>query len=263
VSAKITRTSTSSRSATIKAREGAFEGTGGGNEVPVEEADDDFMPIHGDDETPLDYGDDDHDEDGRQGIAATSGRQGRAAITSFDERFTDLMGFKQKFGHCNVPRTKSGEYKSLGEWCSNLRKAYKKIQKRETPNIILTQENIQQLDDAGFKWNVSISTSMTFDERYAELIKFKEKAGHCNVPQTKSDGYQSLGRWCSKLRVSYKKIQKSEIPNRKLTQEMTHQLDDAGFNWSVSTCRTFEERYAELMKYKLKVGHCNVPQTKK
>ena len=144
----------SSRSATIKAREGTFKGTRGGSEVPVEEADDNCMPIHGDDESPLDYADADHDEDGRQGIVAKSARQGSSEIKSFDERFTALIGFKQKFGHCNVQRKKSGEYQSLGKWCSHLRTAYKKIHKRETPDRKLTQENIRQLEVEGFRWSI-------------------------------------------------------------------------------------------------------------
>jgi len=135
--------------------------------------------------------------------------------------------------------------------------SYKKIQKNETPPMKLTEENIQQLEDAGFKW--SLSTSRTFDERYAELMKFKEKVGHCNVPRKQSGEYQSLANWCSHLRNSYKKIQKNETPNIKLTEENIQQLEDAGFKWSLS--RTFDEWHAELMKYKEKVGHCNVPQS--
>ena len=73
----------------------------------------------------------------------------------------------------------------------------------------------------------------TFDERFAELMRFKEKVGHCNVPQTKSGGYQSLGIWCKHLRTSYKKIQKSETPNNKVTEENIQQLEDAGFRWSL------------------------------
>ena len=140
------------------------------------------------------------------------------------------MDFKHKFGHCNVPRTKSSEYKSLGKWCSKLRGAYNKIQKGETPDRNLTPEMIQQLNDAGFKWRLS----RTFDERFAELMKFKEKFDHCNVPQKKSGEYQSLGKWCNHLRTAYKKIQKRETQHRKLTPENIRKLEDAGFKWSLA-----------------------------
>jgi len=166
------------------------------------------------------------------------------------------MGFKQKFGHCNVPR-RTAEYQSLGIWCSHLRTSYKQFQNGETPSNKLTPENMQQLEDASFKW--SVSTARTFDERYAELMKYKEMVGHFNVPR-RSVEYQSLGRWCSHLRTSYKRTQKGQTPNIILTPENMQQLEDAGFKWSLSTSRTFDERYAELMKYKEKVGHCNVPK---
>ena len=192
---------------------------------------------------------------------AKSAQQGRPAIKSWDERVTDLMGFKQKFGHCNVPQRRYDEYQSLGSWCKTLRTAYNKIQQGETPRLKLTEENIRQLEDAGFKW--SLSPCRTFDELYAELMKYKEKSGHCNVPKSNSGEYQSLGNWCNTVRTAYKKIQQGETPQTKLTQEMIQQLEDAGFMWSVSTSpyRTFDEWYAELMKYKDKSGHCNAPRT--
>jgi len=227
----------------------SFEGTGMGIEAEEE-------PVVEEDVTSLDDGDDDHDdEDGNTIIVAEHDQQVRVPKKSFDERFTDLMDYKQKFGHCDVPQTNSGEYKSLGNWCTNLRTAYKKIQKNETSNHTLTKDNIQKLEDAGFKWRVS--TSSTFDERFAELMKFKEKVGHCNAPQKRSGEYKSLGSWCSDLRTSYKKIQKKETPKYKLTEENIQQLEDAGFKLSLTT---FDKRYAELMRYKEKVGHCNVPQ---
>ena len=232
---------------TTKAREGTFGGTGMGIEAEEE-------PVVEEDVTWLDDGDDDHDEDSNTTIVAEHDQQVRASRKSFDERFTDLMDYKQKFGHCDVPQTKAGGYKSLGNWCSDLRKAYNKIQKSETPCYKLSQENMLQLEDAGFKWRVS----RTFDERYAELMKFKEKVGHCNVSRNKSGEYKSLGKWCSHLRTSYNKIQKKETPNRKLSQENIQKLEDAGFEWSLLS--TFDERYAELMKYKEKFHHCNVPQ---
>jgi hypothetical protein len=53
-------------------------------------------------------------------------RKRREPIQSFDDRFNDLMAFKAKYGHCDVPRT--GDYISLGRWCIKSRGSYKKIQ---------------------------------------------------------------------------------------------------------------------------------------
>jgi len=248
------------RRAATKAREGIFEGTSRGIEAE-EEAYDDFKPVEPveEDGSPVDDGDDDHDEDGNKSKVAERAQDDGSTHKSFDERFKALMDFKLKVGHCDVPGMKSGEYQSLGRWCYNLRVSYKKIHKNEKPNSKLTEENIRQLEDAGFKWNVS--TSRSFDERYAELLKHKEKFGHCNVQRTKSGEYQSLAVWCNDLRTSYKKIQRRESPNYKLTQENIRQLEDAGFMWSLATRKMFGDWYAELMKYKEKFGHCNAPRT--
>jgi len=67
------------------------------------------MQVDEEDGPPDDNGDNDHDEDGNKG--------GRPALISFAEHFKALMGFSQKFGHCNVPQRKSGEYQSLGVLC--------------------------------------------------------------------------------------------------------------------------------------------------
>ena len=56
------------------------------------------MPIHDEAGSPLDDRNADHDEDGNKSMLAKCAQQGRSAIKSSDQRFTDLMGFKQKFG---------------------------------------------------------------------------------------------------------------------------------------------------------------------
>ena len=91
----------SGRRAMTKARKGTFEGTRRGIEAD-EEADDDFTPVVEEDGPPVDDVHDDHDEDVNMSMLAERAQQGRAAIKSFDERFKDLMGYKEKAGHCNV-----------------------------------------------------------------------------------------------------------------------------------------------------------------
>ena len=139
-------------------------------------------------------------------------RKRPAPKKSFDDRFNDLMAFKAKYGHCDVPLT--GENATLGKWCSSvLRSAYKKIQNNQTPNMNLSDENIQRLNDAGFKWSVKGK----FYKRFNDLMSFKAKYGHCDV--FLNGDYISLGQWCSEVRVSYKKIQNNQKPRMKLSDE--------------------------------------------
>jgi hypothetical protein len=60
-------------------------------------------------------------------------------------------------------------------------------------------------------------------------MAFKAKYGHYDVPRTGEN--VSLGRWCSALRVSYKKIQNNQKPKMKLSNEQIRRLNDAGFKW--------------------------------
>ena len=66
------------------------------------------------------------------------------------QRFNDLMAFKAKYGHCNVSQL--SENASLGQWCSELRVSYKKIQNNQKPRTKLSDAQIQWLNDAGFMW---------------------------------------------------------------------------------------------------------------
>ena len=71
--------------------------------------------------------------------SATRFHKARKGHTIFDERFKDLMAFKEEFGHCNVPQTqsRSNKYYSLGTWCCNIRKSFKAIKegKLSKPDI--------------------------------------------------------------------------------------------------------------------------------
>jgi hypothetical protein len=147
----------------------------------------------------------------------------REHMKAFDDRFNDLMSFKAKYGHCDVPRT--GENVSLGKWCSEVRSSYKKIQNNQMPNNKLSDEQIQRLYDAGFKW----SLQGKFDERFNDLMSFKAKYGHCDVLCTGEN--VSLGKWCSEVRSSYKKIQNNKKPKMNLSDEQIQRLNDAGFKW--------------------------------
>jgi hypothetical protein len=188
-------------------------------------------------------------------IQQTSGnkRKRQAPIQSFDDRFNDLMAFKAKYDHCDVPRT--GENASLGQWCCGLRGSYKKIQNNQKPKRKLSDAQIQRLNDAGFNWSLGKAKS-GFDEHFNDLMAFKAKYGHCDVSCNGEDA--SLGKWCSKLRGSYQKIQNNQKPNNKLLDEQIQRLSDAGFKWSLKVGSGFDERFIDLMAFKAKYGHCDV-----
>ena len=70
----------------------------------------------------------------------------------FEKHCRELMAFKEEFGHCNVPRCVNNP--SLGQWCSKMRAAYKKIQKGLKANHNLSQDRVERLEEIGFQWQV-------------------------------------------------------------------------------------------------------------
>jgi hypothetical protein len=151
---------------------------------------------------------------------------------TFDERFKDLMAFKAKFGHCNVPKTRSSNnmYLSLGLWCGNVRRSYKAIKEGGIPrNYKLSKADMKRLENAGFEWNFC----KPFDERFKDLMAFKAKFRHCNVPCTNSSTnmHFSLGVWCSDIRRSYKAIKMGGKLRCKLSKANMKRLEKAGFEW--------------------------------
>ena len=76
----------------------------------------------------------------------------------FAERLNSLIEFKGEHGHCNVPtctrkKDQSRKYYTLGLWCGNVRRAYKRtMQQNKKPTMKLKDEHIKLLDEVGFRW---------------------------------------------------------------------------------------------------------------
>ncbi|MCR4289662.1 MAG: Helicase associated domain protein [Candidatus Scalindua sp.] len=104
------------------------------------------------------------------------------------------------------------------------------------------QESITAMciDKLGFTWDI----------RYGELIKFKERFGNCNVSTKWTDNMQ-LGSWVSTQRQYYY--------SKKLNGERFKRLESIGFIWDKLEFE-WQEMFDALKKFKENHGHCNVPQ---
>ena len=91
-----------------------------------------------------------------------------------------------------------------------MRYSYNKIQQGQTPHRNLTQDQIERLEEIGFKWILTNITEI-FEQHCHDLEAFTSKFGHCNVP-CKDSVNPSLGNWCNKLRCSYNQIQQGQTP---------------------------------------------------
>ena len=131
---------------------------------------------------------------------------------TWKERFDELLEYKKIYNDCEVPngRKKHEEYAQLGNWVQQQRGIKKTGQ--------LHPERIRLLEGVGFSWNSS-RAGEPWEVRYAELLKFREKYGNCDV-QVK---YPSLGAWVVNQRTNKKRD--------KLNTEQKHLLDEIGFIW--------------------------------
>jgi hypothetical protein len=102
----------------------------------------------------------------------------------------------------------------------------------------------------------SVSTSIVerlgnnWEERYGELIKYKEEHGDCDVPQNSST-HKSLGIWVARQRRCY---DRGELP-----KDRVDRLNALGFTWDL-LAKIWETRFSELCRYKEEHGDCNVPR---
>jgi len=163
--------------------------------------------------------------------------------SSWDGWFGKLKAFKERFGHCNVP-AKWKENPKLGIWVSC---------QRSRQQGKLSQERIRKLEKIGFDWGTSRRAGKSWEARYAELLRYKQAHGNCDVPNRWKED-PKLGKWVSSQRLLK---QQGE-----LSRERMWMLEEIGFNWGIRSrgaIKPWEARYAELLRYKQAHGNCDVP----
>ena len=176
-------------------------------------------------------------------------------VVSWDERLTELKQYKRVNGHCRVP----GKYtanQQLANWVAWQRHEYKKGK--------LLPEQIKSMNGIGFEWVlVKHTVRVSWDVRFDQLVEYKDKYGHCNISTLDGDNKQ-LGQWVHTQRTTYNK--------GKLPDEKINRLEGIGFSWAGGVSRGrrvlgrgkpsvgWDERFKELVQFKDKNRHCNVPR---
>ena len=84
------------------------------------------------------------------------------------------------------------------------------------------------LDLQGFTWETGTGQK-TWEQRFADLLKFKEAHGNCDVAKKNPDD-PSLGMWVVNQRSNKKR--------GKLTAEHERLLNDVGFIWAKKAPKT-------------------------
>ena len=155
-----------------------------------------------------------------------------------DQMYSSLLKFKNLYGNCNVPRGWQAN-PELSNWVNRQRRQYSAGQ--------LDKENIKQLEEIGFLWDIRQNI---WEERFSDLFLFKAKIGHCDVPDKWGEN-PKLSNWVGVQRRNYSK--------GKMDQERITRLNEIGFVWEPIDA-SWVERFSELIRFKELNGHCHVPQ---
>jgi hypothetical protein len=172
----------------------------------------------------------------------------------WNKHYEKLVEFKRKNGHCLVPR-RYQEDVSLGNWAHTQRHFHS--------NNTIRPDRKDLLDEIGFSWKVRVASDKNWHIEYEKLVEFKQKNGHCLVPQ-KYEEDPSLGTWVNRQRHFHS--------NNTIQLDRKDLLDEIGFVWEVratagnykkETDETWRKQYEKLVEFKQKHGHCIVPQRHK
>lgn len=156
---------------------------------------------------------------------------------SRDEWFGRLVAFKNREGHCRVPRPCIQDGVDLGRWVV--------YQRSLESQQLLNRDWVQRLTDLGFIWQ---PREEQWEEHFAALGVYKMRTGHCKVPVSHKELGLTLGRWVSKQRS-----RKAELDELRIKR-----LNELGFIWSELE-DAWESMFNALVRFKLREGHCLVP----
>jgi len=190
------------------------------------------------------------------GVNSNDSKSNKTNI-SWEERFKDLVKFKNKFKHLDVPRHLP-EYKSLYIWLKFQINAVKnnKLSSEKVSELVsigLIERTEKVLPDGQQKLNFEkeetntnnkpYSKRRTWNEYYLELIDYKIKFGNTQVSRY-DENYGSLGYWVYKQRLEFGK--------NKLDKNCIAKLEQIDFDFEIKGRRKIEawtQHYNELNEF--------------
>jgi len=147
----------------------------------------------------------------------------------WEERMRQLREYKQSHGHLRVPTT----HPVLGSFVSQTRLSYHKYINGETAKGTMNEDRLRDLTEIGFVFSVVQKKTdrnkgtIPWEERFNDLLRYKEAHGNLNVKQNDPSG---LGHWVHTLRKNYKLLKEGKSGGS-LTTERALRLNDIGFEF--------------------------------
>jgi hypothetical protein len=137
-------------------------------------------------------------------------------------RFQELCEYRERHGNCSVPADWIGNH-GLAKWVKRQRYQYKL--KKEERYSTLTRAREATLYKIGFHWKLH---QVLWAERFEDLLRFKQKFGHCCVP-AKFSASPTLAIWVQSQRRQYKLVMRKESSH--MTVERVKKLNSVSFEW--------------------------------
>eukprot|EP00980_Cylindrotheca_fusiformis_P011773 scaffold2811_cov102-Cylindrotheca_fusiformis.AAC.6 len=138
-------------------------------------------------------------------------------------QFKKLVKFHERNGHCNVP-TGSSKDPVLARWVKRQRYQYKLL-RSGSKSSNMTPRRIQLLESIGFVWELRVAI---WNQRFQELVAFKEANGHFNVPASN----QKLSIWVKCQRRQHRLFLSGRKPSN-MTIDRIEALNSIGFVWGM------------------------------
>lgn len=140
-----------------------------------------------------------------------------------------LREFKAEHGHLKVPT----QHPDLGHFTSKMRRECRQFNDGN-PNMKISadtmRKRIADLTEIGFVFQAGKRINLppkhlqkNWDQRFEELLQYKEVHGDCVVPQSTP----GLGEWVHRQRKDYKALKEGKPT--KMTAARAIKLQDAGF----------------------------------
>jgi hypothetical protein len=142
----------------------------------------------------------------------------------WNRMYLSLKQFQEENGHCLVSRSKGKD--KLGDFVTDQRRQYKLLMEGKPSRMTHSRKAL--LDELGFVWQLRQRTG--WDDRYNELVQFKEQYGDTMVPQLYSAN-KALGKWVAKQREQHRLLHAGK--HSFLTPDRLQQLNEIGFVWHV------------------------------
>jgi hypothetical protein len=142
-------------------------------------------------------------------------KQTQSSLQNWNKRLEELVQFKQKHVHCNIPR-KYAPNPTLGNWVENQRRRHS-----GTHLPPLTKEEYDKLHSIGFDWN---PFDTAWDNYFQRLFRYLEKTG---LPPASTS---KLGLWIRTQRCVLRgKLGKQQLPQERIDKLWKLPLQIYGF----------------------------------